>query len=389
MGHDDEANTNIILLAARAWPATSWAIYAFNRPLGSAPRCVARTSAPIRLSRRICSTGSISLRSTRVEPGGESILRRRFSLRRFSLSLRGLPRCGCMNRVDHPLRLRDRSASARPFFAGWSANGSSEGNTRFDSSSARPNRERTLPLRGGHPRTPPATRRSARLDPIDLRVPQAAVRERRSVQCRLPGPDRNQRHDRRPCGRRRTGGAGLLARRLRHPDHAPERRQRVRHQRDARERPVRRGERHLPAADGNGRAAAGSWQSRAGGIDRHEEIAYSNAAINAVNAAAACYGFDCPRIVMLDPPVKLVRRYTSTGRAAGRVDNLGDFLDGIRPYLENADADGGLLGDRRSARLPPRLFRQRRCHGQPLGRRRGHLHARAVAALAALGPFSR
>src|SRR5262245_16522280 len=40
-------------------------------------------------------------------------------------------------------------------------------------------------------------------------------------------------------------------------------------------------------------------------IDRHEEIAYSNAAINAVNAARACYGFDCPRIVMLDRPVHL------------------------------------------------------------------------------------
>jgi hypothetical protein len=73
-------------------------------------------------------------------------------------------------------------------------------------------------------------------------------------------------------------------------------------------------------------------------IDRHEEIAYSNAAINAVNAARACYGFDCPRIVMLDPPVKLVSEYTSTGRAAGRVDNLSDFLDGIRPYLPEADA---------------------------------------------------
>ncbi len=73
-------------------------------------------------------------------------------------------------------------------------------------------------------------------------------------------------------------------------------------------------------------------------IDRHEEIAYSNAAVNAVNAARACYGFDCPRIVMLDPPVKLVSEYTSTGRAAGRVDNLGDFLEGIRPYRSEADA---------------------------------------------------
>jgi hypothetical protein len=73
-------------------------------------------------------------------------------------------------------------------------------------------------------------------------------------------------------------------------------------------------------------------------IDRHEEIAYRNAAINAVNAARACYGFDCPRIVVLDPPVKLISEYTSTGRAAGRVDNLSDFLDGIRPYLKDADA---------------------------------------------------
>jgi len=73
-------------------------------------------------------------------------------------------------------------------------------------------------------------------------------------------------------------------------------------------------------------------------IDRHDEIAYSNAAINAVNAARACYGFDCPRIVVLDPPVKLVSEYTSTGRAAGRVDNLADFLDGIHPYLNEANA---------------------------------------------------
>ena len=73
-------------------------------------------------------------------------------------------------------------------------------------------------------------------------------------------------------------------------------------------------------------------------IDRHEEFAYSNAAINAVNAVRACYGFDCPNIVVLDPPVKLDSEYTSTGGAAGRVDNLGDFLAGIRPYLIGADA---------------------------------------------------
>jgi hypothetical protein len=73
-------------------------------------------------------------------------------------------------------------------------------------------------------------------------------------------------------------------------------------------------------------------------IDRHEEVAYSNAAINAVNAARACYGFDCPRVVMLDPGVRLVSTYTASGRAAGRVENLGAFLDAVRPYLSECDA---------------------------------------------------
>ena len=114
-------------------------------------------------------------------------------------------------------------------------------------------------------------------------------------------------------------------------------------------------------------------------IDRHEEIAYSNAAINAVNAARACYGFDCPRIVMLDPPVKLVSEYTSTGRAAGRVDNLSEFLDGIRPYLPEADAIAVSSVIARSAGIPSGLLRQRRRDGQPLGWRRGHFHSRAFA----------
>ena len=73
-------------------------------------------------------------------------------------------------------------------------------------------------------------------------------------------------------------------------------------------------------------------------IDRHEEVAYSNAAINAVNAARACYGFDCPRIVVLDPGVKLVSTYTSSGRAAGRVDNMGAFMEAVGPYLKECDA---------------------------------------------------
>jgi len=73
-------------------------------------------------------------------------------------------------------------------------------------------------------------------------------------------------------------------------------------------------------------------------IDRHEEVAYSNAAINALNAARACYGLECPRVLVLDPPVKLVSEYTSSGRAAGRVDNLAGFLAAIAPYAAEYDA---------------------------------------------------
>jgi hypothetical protein len=73
-------------------------------------------------------------------------------------------------------------------------------------------------------------------------------------------------------------------------------------------------------------------------IDRHEEVAYTNAAINALNAARACYGLNSPRVLSLDPPVKLVSEYTPSGRAAGRVDNLSVFLDAIALYSDEFDA---------------------------------------------------
>jgi hypothetical protein len=73
-------------------------------------------------------------------------------------------------------------------------------------------------------------------------------------------------------------------------------------------------------------------------IDRHEEVAYSNAAINAFNAARACYGLEGARVLMLDPPVKLVSEYTSTGRATGRVDNLAEFLAAVAPHAAEFDA---------------------------------------------------
>ena len=74
-------------------------------------------------------------------------------------------------------------------------------------------------------------------------------------------------------------------------------------------------------------------------IDRHEEVAYTNAAINALNAARACYGLQCPRIVVLDPPVKLISRVHLVGpcRRAGSTTSP-VFLDAIDPYAAEFDA---------------------------------------------------
>jgi hypothetical protein len=61
-------------------------------------------------------------------------------------------------------------------------------------------------------------------------------------------------------------------------------------------------------------------------IDAHESVALSNAAINAVNAARAAYGFQCPKIVRLDPPLQMRAEYNQSGRAAGEIIGFDHLL---------------------------------------------------------------
>jgi hypothetical protein len=72
--------------------------------------------------------------------------------------------------------------------------------------------------------------------------------------------------------------------------------------------------------------------------DEHEDESFTEAAVNALNAARATYGLDCARIIRLDPQVRLSARYTSTGRAVGRVDDLEHLLDAIEPHRGQFDA---------------------------------------------------
>ncbi len=57
-------------------------------------------------------------------------------------------------------------------------------------------------------------------------------------------------------------------------------------------------------------------------IDAHKDELFVSAAINSVNAARASYGLRCPKVIQLDPPLKLRARYTSSGAAAGRVEDI-------------------------------------------------------------------
>lgn len=57
-------------------------------------------------------------------------------------------------------------------------------------------------------------------------------------------------------------------------------------------------------------------------IDAHKDELFINAAVNAVSGARSSYGLCCPEVVCLDPPVKLRARFASSGRAAGRVEEL-------------------------------------------------------------------
>ena len=57
-------------------------------------------------------------------------------------------------------------------------------------------------------------------------------------------------------------------------------------------------------------------------MDQHEDQDFVDAAINSVSAARATYGFSCPRVVVLDPPIRLTARYTAAGSATGDVEGL-------------------------------------------------------------------
>jgi hypothetical protein len=70
-------------------------------------------------------------------------------------------------------------------------------------------------------------------------------------------------------------------------------------------------------------------------IDAHRDPLFVNAAVNAVSGARAAYGLSCPDVVCLDPPVRLRARYSPSGRASGRVEQM----EGLCSLLEERRGD--------------------------------------------------
>ncbi len=73
-------------------------------------------------------------------------------------------------------------------------------------------------------------------------------------------------------------------------------------------------------------------------IEKHKDSYFSNAAINAVNASRASFGFDCPLIVELDPPVRMRAVYTKSGRATGEVTGLENLWEALEEHRGDYDA---------------------------------------------------
>jgi hypothetical protein len=57
-------------------------------------------------------------------------------------------------------------------------------------------------------------------------------------------------------------------------------------------------------------------------IDAHEIAMFANDTVNAVSAARATYGLDCPKVVKLDPPLRMAAKFTGSGRSAGEIEGL-------------------------------------------------------------------
>jgi hypothetical protein len=73
-------------------------------------------------------------------------------------------------------------------------------------------------------------------------------------------------------------------------------------------------------------------------LDAHRSPRLAAASINAVNAARATYGLSCPKIVAIDPPIRMRAEFNASGRASGVVSGVERILAVLRAEQGSYDA---------------------------------------------------
>ena len=73
-------------------------------------------------------------------------------------------------------------------------------------------------------------------------------------------------------------------------------------------------------------------------IEEHHEPSFIRDAINAINASRASCGYNCVRIVVLDTPISMKPLYTTSGRAAGRIEKLENLCAKLDEFRGEYDA---------------------------------------------------
>jgi len=73
-------------------------------------------------------------------------------------------------------------------------------------------------------------------------------------------------------------------------------------------------------------------------IDKHENKFFHEAAVNAVSAARAAFGLDCPRVVLMDKKILMHSLYSNSGRAVGKIEYFERLYELLSRYRSIYDA---------------------------------------------------
>jgi hypothetical protein len=72
--------------------------------------------------------------------------------------------------------------------------------------------------------------------------------------------------------------------------------------------------------------------------DRHTQEPLNSASVNSINAASACYGFNCPEIVLMEDGIAMNASMSDSGRAVGSIKDLDNFMNILKGRKGQYDA---------------------------------------------------